>query len=159
VKPVTLILPLVLATLGTVACGGKESLKQAQAARRAALANASQPLNAPRKMINRRSGLLAAGGHALPQSFTRLFGKPSKSVITRPPAPSAPASSLFTSKDFRTAPPPPLPTRSVAPRPPTSFAAAPDTPADSLGAFTSSARGSMAAEKRPPQIGLKSHHR
>jgi hypothetical protein len=153
VKPVTFVLPLVLATLGTVACGGKESLKQVQADRRAKLAEASQPLGAQRRTHN-RSALLFAGGHPLGQTFTRLFGKPSKGVTTKLRAPSAPASSLFKSTDLAAAPPP-LPTRTAPPRPPASITSAPEGPADPLAAFSSSARGPVAAEKRPPQVGMK----
>jgi hypothetical protein len=127
-----------------------------QADRRAKLAEAQQVPMSVRRTHN-RSALLLAGGHPLGQTFTRLFGKPSKSVITKLHSPSAPASSLLSSRDLNFAPQQPLPMRSAPPRPAPgmTMTAAPEGPADPLSAFSSTGRGAMAAEKRPPQVGQK----
>ena len=108
----------------------------------------------PKRTINHRTGLIGAGGRPLGQTFTQLFGKPQKGVITkvRPPAPVLPASSLFDFREPRASASEAVPARNPAPRPPATLAIAPDSPADPLSAFSTSATRKAAAEKRPPQI-------
>jgi hypothetical protein len=155
VKPTILLFSLVLAAGAVSACGGKESLKEIQAARRAQLAGQSQtgPLSAKRT-INHRTGLIGAGGRPVGQTFTQLFGKPQKGVTTkvRPPAPVLPASTLFDFREPHASAAPALPARNPASRPPATLAVAPDSPADPLSAFSTSSSRKAAAEKRPPQI-------